>query len=68
MNNATFENSQRLQRVYKVLQDCKPHSTMEIIKAANVCAVNSIISELRFNGFDINCKRENNIWLYKLEK
>lgn len=68
MNSASFENSQRLQRVYKVLKDCKQHSTMSIIKAANVCAVNSIIAELRDNGFNIKCHRENNKWLYQLEE
>lgn len=68
MNSASFENSQRLQRVYKVLKDCKQHSTMSIIQAANVCAVNSIIAELRDNGFNIKCHRKNNKWLYQLEE
>lgn len=67
MNYAKLENSIRLQKVIKVLKDKKWHSTMNIIRQANVCAVNSIITELRFNGFDIKCKRESNKWLYQLQ-
>ena len=39
---------------------------MQIIQRANVCAVNSIISELRANGFDINCQRQGDVWYYQL--
>ena len=31
-------------------------TTMEIIRVAGICAVNSIVSELRTNGADINCR------------
>lgn len=64
MNAAKFENSQRLQRVARVLKNGKPHTTMEIIIKAQVCAVNSIISELRANGWVIHCKRQGNVWTY----
>lgn len=67
MNYALLENSTRLQKVARVLKDKKWHSTMDIIKRAEVCAVNSIITELRFNGLDIKCKRESNKWLYQLQ-
>lgn len=43
----SLKTSPQLRRVDAVLADCMPHSTMEISRAANVCAVNSIISELR---------------------
>ena len=67
MNYANIENSLRLQKVITVLKDKKWHSTMDIIKRAEVCAVNSIITELRFNGLNIKCKRESNKWLYQLQ-
>lgn len=68
MNYANIENSLRLQKVITVLKDKKWHSTMDIIKRAEVCAVSSIITELRFNGYDIKCKREVNKWLYQLQE
>jgi hypothetical protein len=67
MNYANIEKSVRLQKVIKVLKDKNWHSTMDIIKRAEVCAVNSIITELRLNGFDIKCKRDANKWLYQLQ-
>jgi hypothetical protein len=67
MNYANIEKSLRLQKVIKVLKDKNWHSTMDIIKRAEVCAVNSIITELRLNGFDIKCKRDANKWLYQLQ-
>jgi len=50
---AKIENSERLQRAHKLLSDGQWHGTREIIRAADVCAVNSIITELRCNGFDV---------------
>jgi hypothetical protein len=41
---------------------------MDIIRNANVCAVNSIISELRQNGINISCQRRGSNWYYTLEK
>lgn len=54
---ARIENSDRLRRVLAVLSDGHPHSTLEIIQAAEVCAVNSAIAELRMNGFRIECRQ-----------
>ena len=56
---ALLENSERLQKVAKFLGDGNPHSTREIIRVCDVCAVNSIVDELRHpkNGFAINCKQ-----------
>lgn len=56
--------SERLQRVRNFLGDGKKHSTLEIIKRAKVCAVNSIVSELRANGMSIECERKADRWYY----
>ncbi|MCK5610627.1 hypothetical protein KAR91_52630 [Candidatus Pacearchaeota archaeon] len=68
LHAARLENSPRLQRVAKFLSDGKPHSTREIIRECDVCAVNVIVGELRVpkNGFDIDCTREGGIWSYKM--
>lgn len=66
MKSAKLNSSQRLQRVLKVLSDGQEHSTLDIIGQARVCAVNSIISELRANGVGIVCRRMGDRWLYKI--
>jgi hypothetical protein len=55
---AQLEKSPRLQRVLRYLMDGKWHSTMDIIKGANVCAVNSAMSELGplGNKYNYECK------------
>ena len=68
MNAAALENSDRLQRVYKLLSMGGEYTTLDIIQRAGVCAVNSIISELRANGHDINCERRSNKWFYRMNK
>jgi len=66
MHHATLKST-RLQRVLKLLKTRKrPQSTLDIARKAKVCAVNSIVSELRCLGFDIPCHRENGIFYYKL--
>ena len=65
MHNARIERSKRLQRVDNLLADGKEYSTMDIVKKASVCAVNSIVSELRANGRDIVCRRTKDIWFYR---
>ncbi len=35
---------------------------------AGVCAVNSIISELRANGYSIDCQRRADKWFYRMNK
>jgi hypothetical protein len=67
MNAASIESSERLNRVLGLLSQGGEFSTLDIIKNANVCAVNSIIAELRQNGFEINCQRRSEKWFYKLE-
>jgi hypothetical protein len=68
MNYANIESSDRLQRVAQVLAQGGEFSTLDIIKKANVCAVNSIVSELRQNGYEIHCERRGERWFYKLEQ
>ncbi len=55
MNKAKLESSDRLKKVLACLK-VRPMTTIEIIKFAQVCAVNSIISELRQNDIDIKCE------------
>ena len=71
MNNATLENSPRLQRVLRVLEAASRElTTRDILIEAEVCAVNSCIAELRENGFDIACRQQvvdgRRLWLYRL--
>lgn len=65
MNNASLKRSARLKRVDELLADGKEHTTMDIVNKAQVCAVNSIISELRANGRQIACRSEKHIWYYR---
>jgi predicted ArsR family transcriptional regulator len=60
MHAAKVEKSERLKRVLQLLRSrgSKGATTREIIEAAQVCAVNSIIAELRANGFHIECRFE----------
>jgi hypothetical protein len=67
MNAATLENSDRLRRVLAVLADGNERTTLDIIAYARVCAVNSCIAELRANGLDIRCRRQGDVWYYRLE-
>jgi hypothetical protein len=67
MHAAQITRSERLQRVDRLLADGLPHSTREIIQIAHVCAVNSIVAELRENGRDIGCQRVEDEWFYQLD-
>lgn len=66
MHHAKIEKSDRLQRVHKVLRDRAWHSTRDIMRRAHVCAVNSTVSELRANGYRIECKRVAKRWFYRM--
>ena len=68
MNAAALDNSDRLQRVFKLLSKGGEYTTLDIIQKAGVCAVNSIISELRANGHNIDCQRRANKWFYRMIK
>ena len=65
MKAARLASSERLQRVDDLLEDGYEHSTREILLQAKVCAVNSIIAELRANGRKILCRRVADIWYYR---
>lgn len=65
MNAAHLTRSLRLQRVRNVLIDGMKHTTRDLIRKAKVCAVNSIIAELRQNGMVIDCQRVGNRWFYQ---
>jgi hypothetical protein len=67
MRAANIKTSERLQRVAQYLGDGRERSTMEIIQECQVCAVNSIIAEMRDNGLTIHCRREGDTWYYRLE-
>lgn len=56
MHAASIDRSHRLQRVLGVLSDYEWHGTREIVRAADVCACNSIIAELRANAFKIETR------------
>ena len=68
MNAASIEKSARLNRVLDLLSRGGEFTTLDIIKQANVCAVNSIIAEIRQNGYDITCQRRGDKWFYTLEQ
>ena len=65
MNSASLETSARLQRVDALLADRMPHSTLDIVQKASVCAVNSIVAELRDSGRSIECQRQGGVWYYR---
>ena len=67
MHAARWDRSDRLRRVIEVLADGREHTTYEIVHAAQVCAVNSIVAELRANGYRIACQRRGDRWYYRLE-
>lgn len=66
MHAARLARSPRLRRVFAFLSDGKEHSTLDIVNGAQVCAVNSIIAELRVNGSDIECRRVGDVWYYRM--
>ena len=73
LHAARVDRSDRLRRVLAVLEDGREHSTLDIATAARVCAVNSIVAELRANGFAVACRQAvdpaggGRVWLYRLE-
>jgi len=68
MKAANYENSPRLQRVAQLLADGKEYTTRAIIRLAHVCAVNSVISELRVAGFVVHCQQRGRRWYYRMER
>lgn len=71
MHAANLEKSPRLQRVLAYLRRNGPATTLQISQACTVCAVNSIIDELRENGFTIVCqavKGGRGVYQYELQE
>lgn len=77
MNSANLKNSARLRRTLKALEDQRDHgldgwiSTRSLIWAAGICAVSSVIAELRDNGCKIETRQatvsgEARRWEYRL--
>ena len=58
MHAAKIENSERLQAVLGLLSRGGRYSTRQIIDETGYCAVNSIVAELRANGYAIDCTPE----------
>ncbi len=55
MHAATL-TSPRLQRVLRLLKDGQPHTTRDIVRRAQVMAVNACVAELRQHGAVIDCE------------
>ena len=72
MHAASLDRSDRLRRVFALLADGREWSTRDLVRAADVCAVNSIVSELRANGATITTRWTRSasgarVCLYRLE-
>jgi hypothetical protein len=72
---AKLETSPRLQRVLKLLDenDHRWLTTRMIMRRCSVCAVNTVIAELRENGAVIDCKTDvmrdgKRRWSYRLRQ
>jgi len=70
---ARIDHSPRQQRTLAALRANRAGlTTAEVIRAAGVCAVNSIMDELREQGFPISTSREvqdgARVWRYRLEE
>lgn len=53
---ANIDKSARLNRVLGVLGTGEWKSTRQIVHEADVCAVNSCVSEIRANGIAVECR------------
>ena len=67
MHAAKVDRSARLRRVLNLLSHGVAMSTLDIIRLANVAAVSAAVSELRQQGYNIECKRKGDIWLYSMK-
>lgn len=73
MHAASLDRSPRLQRVHDLLKDGDERSTLDIALNASVCAVSAIVSELRAQGAEIECRQDRTasggrIWLYRMTR
>lgn len=63
---AKIEKSERLQRVLLLLQQGGEFTTRDIQQLAHVSAVSASISELRQNGKDVKCRKQGQLYYYRL--
>lgn len=56
MHSANLASSPRLKRVHALLSDGREYSTRDIMHRADVCAVSSVVAELRCNGIGVSCR------------
>lgn len=72
MHAARFRTSPRLRRAHALLSDGREHTTLDIVWNARVCAVNSVVAELRENGAAIDCRQEvretGRVFLYRMTR
>lgn len=71
MNAARLSSSARLRRALTALEAMPELTTLELIRAANICAVNAVVAELRENGCEIECEQRTDTdgrrrWVYRL--
>ena len=68
MNIAKVESSKRLQRVLDCLKRylISGVSSMTLIEECYVVAPATVVSELRHQGYQIECERKGKVWIYKL--
>ena len=71
MHSATLSASPRLRRTLAVLEEAGGWiSTRALLRAADICAVNSVVAELRDNGCTIDCEQRveggERRWFYRL--
>ncbi len=66
--------SPRLQACLRLLADGQWRTTRQILRRTGVCAVNTVISELRFRGAEIECEQRRRqsghgrVWYYRMTK
>lgn len=63
---AKLGKSGRMKCVLRLLSMGGEYSTREIIRGADVCAVNSCVAELRANGIDVASRVAGGNWHYRL--
>jgi len=63
---AQYAESPRLQRVLQFMLHGQPRTGREIINGADVNNVSVAACELRLNGFDLECIKQNNPPTYRL--
>ena len=70
MNNARVENSERLRRVLGMLEfrGRAGATSLELSLGAHTVAPGTCVSELRAQGYVVDCKREGNVWRYTLRE